>query len=296
MLSPPLAAEEIALVAPAKVNLYLHIGPRRDDGYHEIETFFLPLPEPADTLSFRLFDEPGDLDFACSDPELETDDNLVARAYRRFGERTGFSPRLEVTLTKHIPHGAGLGGGSSDAATMLRFLNDRAGTRALPPDELSALALGLGADVPFFLLGGPARASGVGERLVPEDPGLAGIYVVVACPRIKVSTAWAYAALDASRSSPAKAGGNYLTRVFEENKRAFCVTGRPLRNDFEPVVFAAHPELGRIKERLLACGAGGALLSGSGSSVYGLFRERQQAALALAEFSGNDPRVFVASL
>lgn len=296
MPSPSAPPEETVLLAPSKINLFLYIGARRPDGYHDIETFFLPLSEPADTLSFRRFDEPGDLTFACSDPSLETEDNLVVRAYRRFGERTGFSPRLQTILTKHIPYGAGLGGGSSDAATMLRYLNERAGTKALPPAELAALALTLGADVPFFLLGGPARAQGVGERLVADDPGLTGCYVVVICPRLTISTAWAYAALDASRTAQSHTSQNYLTSVFEENRRAFCVTGRPLRNDFEPVVFAAHPELGRIKERLLACGAACALLSGSGSAVYGLFRGRQTAALALTEFSGNDARVCIASL
>jgi 4-diphosphocytidyl-2-C-methyl-D-erythritol kinase len=295
-LPPPTPTDEATLRAPSKVNLFLRVGSRRADGYHDIETFFLPLPEPADTFLVRFFDEPGNLDFLCSEPELETEDNLVVRAYRSFGERTGFFPRLEVTLTKRIPHGAGLGGGSSDAATLLRYLNDHAGARTLTESDLAGLALRLGADVPFFLLARPARAGGVGERLKPDDPGLAGMFVVVVCSRQRVSTAWAYAALDASRSSPPKAGENCLTSVFLENRRTFCVTGQPLRNDFESVVFAAYPGLGRIKERLLACGAAGALLSGSGSAVFGLFRERAMATLAMAEFSGNDPSVFVTSL
>lgn len=297
MVPSPCHAREFSLLAPAKVNLFLRVGPRRADGYHDIDTFFLPLTEPADSFALRLFDEPGDIDFTCSDPDLETEDNLVVRAYRSFERRTGFSPRLEVVLTKRIPHGAGLGGGSSDAATMLRFLNVHAASLALAEADLAALALTLGADVPFFLLGRPARAMGVGERLVPDDPGLAGFHLVAVCPRhVRISTAWAYAALDAARTSPAKPGENFLTSVFEENRRAFCVTGQPLRNDFEPVVFAASPEVGRIKERLLACGAAAALLSGSGSAVFGLFRERQMATVALAEFAGDDPRAFVTPL
>ena len=177
---------------------------------------------------------------------------------------------------------------------MLRFLNDHAGDRALDETALAALALTLGADVPFFLLGRPARATGVGERLVPDDPGLAGFFVVVVCPRTRIATAWAYAALDASRDLPPKPGENCLTSVFEKNRRAFCVTGQPLRNDFESVVFAASPEIGRIKERLLACGAAAALLSGSGSAVFGLFRERHmnlsgRAARAACDFYKVDP-------
>ncbi len=296
MSPPPICAEETAIPVPCKVNLFLRVGDRRPDGYHAIETFFLPLPEPADAFYIRRYDESGDIDFTCSDPELETEGNLVVRAYRAFAAATGFSPRLDVGLKKRIPHGAGLGGGSSDAASMLRYLNDRAGPAALSEPDLADLALSLGADVPFFLLGRPALASGVGERLEPADPGLAGFYVVLVCPSLRVPTAWAYAALDAARTFPAKPGGEFLTSVFEGNKKAFCVTGRPLRNDFEPVVFAAHPELGRVKERLLALGAAGALLSGSGSAVFGLFRERHKAVLAMAELSGNGPRAFVASL
>ena len=163
-------------------------------------------------------------------------------------------------------------------------------------NDLARLAVALGADVPFFLLARPALATGVGENLVPTDPGLAGWHAVVICPATRVKTAWAYAALDASRAFPAKSGGEFLTSVFDANKRSFCVTGAPMRNDFEPVVFAAHPELGRAKERLLALGAAGALLSGTGSSVFGLFRQRHTAALALAELSGNGPRAFLAPL
>lgn len=295
-MAMPICAEETAIPVPCKVNLFLQVGPRRADGYHAIETYYLPLPEPADAFYIRRFDEPGDIDFTCSDPELETDDNLVVRAYRRFAARTGFSPRLEVGLKKRIPYGAGLGGGSSDAAALLRYLNDRAGPLALTEPDLAVVALDLGADVPFFLFGGPARASGRGERLVADDPGLSGFYLVVVCPSIRISTAWAYAALDASRTFPGKSGANFLTSAFTGNRRTFCVIGRPLQNDFEPVVFAAHPEIGRVKERLLAMGAAGALLSGSGSAVFGLFRDRHTAVLALAESSGNGPRAFVAPL
>lgn len=296
MAPSPIPTEETAIPVPCKVNLYLRVGPRRPDGYHDLDTFFLPVAEPSDALFIRRFDEPGDIDFTCSDPSLETDDNLVVRAYRCFADRTGYRPRLEVGLKKRIPYGAGLGGGSSDAASLLRYCNDRAGPAALSEPDLAQLALGLGADVPFFLLDGPARATGVGEKLVPQDPELTGFFLVVVCPRQRIPTAWAYAALDTSRNFPAKPGTELLTSVFEGNRRTFCVTGRPLQNDFEPIVFDTHPEIGRVKERLLAIGAAGALLSGSGSAVYGLFRARQTAVLALAEFSGNGPTAFLAPL
>jgi 4-diphosphocytidyl-2-C-methyl-D-erythritol kinase len=292
----PIPTEETVFPVPCKVNLRLAVGDRRPDGYHDIDTFFLPLPEPSDTFRVRRFDGPGGFDFVCSDPELETDDNLVVRAYQAYAAATGFSPRLEVHLTKRIPHGAGLGGGSSDAAAMLRYLNDRAGQASLGPVDLAAVALTLGADVPFFLLGTAAKATGVGEALLPADPGLAGWCAVVVCPESRVKTPWAYAALDAARALPQKPGANLLTTSFDANKRAFCVTGAPMRNDFESVVFAAHPELGRVKERLLALGAAGALLSGTGSAVFGLFRQRQTATLALAILSGSGPRAYLAPL
>lgn len=296
-MAVPISVEETTIPVPCKVNLFLKVGPRQPDGYHDLETFFLPLTEPSDTFSIRRFDEPGDIDFTCSDPALETDDNLVIRAYKAFAAATGFAPRLEAKLTKRIPYGAGLGGGSSDAAAMLRYLNNRAEAQALPAEQLAALALTLGSDVPFFLLGRPALAGGRGERLQPENPGLAGMFLVLVCPNIHVPTGWAYAALDTARTFPGReTAANLLTSVFTGNRRAFCVTGRPLQNDFEPVVFAAHPEIGWVKERLLALGAAGALLSGSGSAVFGLFRERQAAVLALAECSGNGPRTFIAVL
>ena len=295
-LSPPLT-EAAILAVPCKVNLHLHVGPRRENGYHDIETLFFPLPTPSDTLAIHAYDdEPGDISLTCSVPELQTPDNLVVRAYRAFAAATGFSPRLEVHLTKKVPHGAGLGGGSADAAAMLAFLNSRSGTKALSTEALARLAVGLGADVPFFLLGRPALASGVGERLRPHDPGLDGWYALLVCPAVSVSTAWAYGALDTARSFPDKVEQEFLTSVFDPNKRAFCVTGAPLRNDFEPVVFAAHPELGRVKERLLALGAAGALLSGTGSAVFGLFRQRQTAEKALASLSATGPDVFLAEL
>ena len=172
MAPAPIPAEETVLPIPCKVNLRLAVGARRPNGYHDIDTFFLPLPEPSDVMRVRRYDEPGDIDFTCSDPELETDDNLVARAYRAYGAATGYSPRLEVCLTKHIPHGAGLGGGSSDAAALLRYVNDRAGEAALAASDLASLALTLGADVPFFLLGGPAKATGVGEAPASGRPGI----------------------------------------------------------------------------------------------------------------------------
>jgi len=292
----PHCVEETAIPVPCKVNLRLAVGPRRADGYHDIATLFLPLPEPADVFSIRRFEGPGDIDFLCSDPELETDDNLVVRAYRAFAAQTGYAPRLEAMLKKRIPYGAGLGGGSADAAAMLSYLNERAGEAALDEAVLARLALGLGADVPFFLQDRPALATGVGERLVPVDVGLSGWHVVVACPAVHVNTAWAYAALDAARTFPEKPGAQSLTRAFDGNKKPFCVTGAPLRNDFEPVVFAAHPEIGRVKERLLAFGAAGALLSGTGSAVFGLFRTRHAVVVAMAQLSGNGARVFLASL
>ena len=163
---------------------------------------FHPLAEPCDRLTLEEAPATDGLRLSVSDASLATPDNLVARAYEAFARATGFRPGLAARLDKGIPSGAGLGGGSADCAAMLGWLNAQAGPRALSPERLGALAAGLGADVPFFLLGRTALATGVGEELKPVDLDLSGLCVVLAIPPEKVSTAWAYAAWDARPGDP----------------------------------------------------------------------------------------------
>lgn len=264
------------LTAPAKVNLYLDILGVLPNGYHELRTLFHPLREPADTLEVR----PGLAGEGCRVdsglPGLDGPDNLIVKAWQRFAEATGFAPDLRVRLTKRIPMGAGLGGGSSDAAAMLAFLNARAAGQALSPEDLAGLAAGIGADTPFFLLGVPAWAGGIGETLTPAQGGLEGLSLVLACPEAYVSTPWAYAAWDRRHLD----GTNVLTAESGVAMGSLFLERLTLYNAFERVVFERWPGLRVIKEKLFALGACGAAMSGSGASVFGLFRDRARAEMA----------------
>jgi len=265
---------ETLLAAPAKINLHLSILGLRPDGYHELRTLFFPVCGLCDTIRI----EPGHdehMYMRCPEnPDLESTSNLIYKAWKAFGEATGFQPGLFVTLTKRIPMGGGLGGGSSDGAAMLRWLNANAGERALPLQTLMALAARLGADMPFFLLDGPAWASGIGEELTPAEVDLCGLTLLIACPDVHVDTPWAFKAWD--RANPASESRS-LTSEFSKTKNPSSVSPAVVANDFEPVVFAEYPTLRKIKEKLIRGGAASAAMSGSGSSLFGLFRNRDSA-------------------
>lgn len=284
------------LLAGCKVNLALAVIGRRPDGYHELDTLFLPLPEPHDVLTVQPGAPGSGLALACADPGLAGPANTVARAYAAFARTAGLAPDLAVRLDKGIPTGAGLGGGSSDAAALLRHLNSLAGERSLAPAALGAVAAEVGADTPFFLLNRPARGRGVGERLTPADPGLDGLFLLLLCPDAAVNTGWAYRAWDdlpPREKTPPPALGEFLTWTAAGDKRSPCFFRACLWNSFENAVFPAHPELGRIKEDLLRRGACGACLSGSGSSLLGLFRDRVRAERAAEAFSREGVTSFV---
>ncbi len=262
--------------AGCKVNLCLDIVGVRDDGYHEIESLFYPLPVPCDVMSIGERTEPG-LALSCSIPALAMDDNIVSQAYFRFARRSGFNPGLAVYLEKNIPLGAGLGGGSSDAAAFLLWLNTQAGAKALGADDLHALALSLGADVPFFLANRPAWVTGIGERVRPVELDLSRYTIVLVCPDVHVNTKWAYGRWDELHGHEYKEGRKSLTLDTSEIKNS-CFTNLPvLRNSFENVVFQEFPVLYEIKKRLLQFGADGCVMSGSGSSIVAVFEVARDA-------------------
>lgn len=284
------------LAAGCKVNLTLVIEGLRPDGLHELDTLFLPLPEPCDRLAITPGRPGAGLTLACSTPELAGPSNTVARAYTAFASATGRAPDLDLFLDKYIPTGAGLGGGSADAAVFLLHLNRLAGDRALGQEELLALAAGVGADVPFFLQNRPSRGRGIGERLTPADPGLAGLTLVLLCPAAAVPTGWAYQAWDAlpeAKKTAPRAARDFLTWSAAGDKRSPCFFRASLWNSFENAVFPAYPELRRHKEDLLRRGASGACLSGSGASLLGLFRDRSRAERAAEAFSREGVASFV---
>ena len=261
--------------APAKLNLGLHVLRRRPDGFHDLDTVFLPVGW-ADTLTAESADA---LALTTTDPALPTDDgNLVVRAARALAAWGGVEAGARLHLDKRVPYGAGLGGGSSDAAAALRLLA-RLWELEVPADVLARLALDLGSDVPFFLDGRPARATGRGERLEPllgadGDPYRCPFWLVVAVPPVHVGTAEAYGLVrprDHDRPALAEAvASNDLDRWRAE-----------LVNDFQAPVEAAHPGVAAVRRALVAGGAGYASLSGSGSAVFGAF-EGEAAARAAA--------------
>lgn len=279
----------IALSCGCKINLGLRILSRLPNGYHELETLFYPLAWPADQL--LISKQPGnyaarEIVIHCDHPAINREDNLLVRVWHALEAETGCCPAgLVITLRKHIPVGAGLGGGSSDAACLLAWLNKNS-QRPLPQSSLAALAATLGADVPFFLYNRPCLASGIGEQLQPVPFAGQGCYLVLVYPGMVIATPWAFAAWDAENS---------LTKA-RPAARKTCSKALEFacpENDLERPVFASFPELAKVKAELLALGAVSAGMSGSGSSLYGIFARRQAACAAAVSLRRHWPAVYV---
>lgn len=252
----------------AKINLGLHVKSRRADGYHEIETVLHPIrwrdaleALPAATFSFQ---SAGSVNWV-------DEDDLCVKAYRLMEERTATSPVTMFRL-KNIPAGAGLGGGSADAAFTLSLINELQQHR-MPPSELHEVAAQIGSDCPFFLRAHPMIAEGTGTDLNPIDVNLSGYHLLIAVPNVHVDTKWAYAQIKPRQP---------IKPLRETIAQPVTTWKEDLRNDFEKVVFSAYPEISEIKERMYAGGAIYASLSGSGSAVYGLFEREPDITLAEA--------------
>lgn len=247
----------------AKINLGLHVTERRTDGYHNLETVFYPV-ELADVLEVL----PGTV-FSFESSGMVVDgepgENLVVRAYKLL-HNMYYLPPVRIHLHKAIPSGAGLGGGSSDAAFMLKTLNQLFDL-SLSDEKLKDYADRLGADCPFFIENRPALASGTGDILKPLDLKLEDLYTVIIKPPFGVNTAAAYKAITPGRPA---ANLSLLCTEPVANWKDFLI------NDFEKPVFQMFPEISKIKEKLYQMGAIYASMSGSGSAVFGLFREKMQ--------------------
>ena len=269
--------DRAAILAPAKVNLFLEVLARRPDGFHEIDTVF-----QAVSLCDRLTCEAAEhleLDVRGAGAEVPRDErNLVLRAARALAVHAGVRRGARITLEKEIPVGAGLGGGSSDAAAALRALDRMWGT-SLGEDDLLALASGLGSDVPFFVRGGTARGRGRGERLEPISTEALFWHVIV-WPGVPISTAEAYRRLDEhrqlTRQSPER-----LVRALERGDVA--AAGAATFNRLEEVAKEVRPELGRTLDLLREAGAIASHVTGSGSAVFGLF-DRESVAEQVAGY------------
>ncbi|MBA3652033.1 MAG: 4-(cytidine 5'-diphospho)-2-C-methyl-D-erythritol kinase [Chthoniobacterales bacterium] len=265
------------LFAPAKVNLRFQILRRREDGFHEIETLMAPL-SLRDELVIKPNDAGDGIVFSCDDPSLPAgEDNLVLRAARSFFAEINAEPSVRIELRKKIPHGAGLGGGSSDAASTLLGLNEEHG-RPLPPLRLTRLAAAIGSDVPFFLGGSAAICRGRGEKVEPVA-ALPRFPLLLLKPEFGVPTPWAYQRWRDARELP---GLDYFAQKVGELS---------LQNDLERPVFEKHVFLARVKQWLRAQPeVVAALLSGSGSTTFALLREASGAeALARRARAELDP-------
>ncbi len=269
----------VVLEAPAKLNVHLRVTGRRPDGYHELVSVMIPV-SLVDGVEIRPRNEKG-IELVCTGRTVPSgEENLVWRAARTFLEAGAVHEGVSIHLHKRIPPAAGLGGGSSDAAATLLALN-RIWPGRMGASALFRLAVDLGADVPFFLEGTPALARGIGEVLERLDYWPDLCYVLVN-PPVEISTAWVY-------------GQVRIQLTTHENDYIFGVLRRDgfsvaelLENDLERVTEARYPVVKQIKKALLEAGAAGALMTGSGPTVFGVFQARSEAETAAQNLISRD--------
>jgi 4-diphosphocytidyl-2-C-methyl-D-erythritol kinase len=278
----------ISFKTPAKVNLGLHILGKRDDGFHELETLF-QMVNWCDEIKIECLSH--GLELVCNQPDIPTDDgNLVIKAAHilqiRYPDRC---KGARIHLNKNIPHGAGLGGGSGNAAGVLLGLNFLWGLK-LKRENLISMASELGSDVPFFLFSPCAIGRGRGEILEPVKNSIK-FYVLMVYPGFAVPTASVYGNLKLKLTK----GENNISILKNFLLQSeFAQLGATLSNDLELFVFKEYPGLSGIKKEMLALGAKGALLSGSGSTVFGIFDNPETAKNAHARLDREKFRLFLA--
>ena len=287
------AERRVAILAPAKVNLILHVVGRRRDGYHLLETLMVPvsLSDEIQICAALSKKRPSNVTCRVSGPAKVPGGpaNLASRAARCVLDELGVRAQVALQLRKYVPAGAGLGGGSSDAAAVLDALPRLLGCR-IRRSRLREMAADLGADVPFFLDCRPAWATGVGEILRPIA-GFPSLDLVVVVPRRRVATAWAYAnALPPLAELTARKRGRNGAVGLRPSAKSLSLR---VSNDFEHGVAAAVPDVARLKRRLKALGARAAVMSGSGSAVVGIFASRADAEKAAGKFRSPDMAVAV---
>jgi len=257
----------IEIKAPAKINFGLNIVCKRDDGFHNLETLFYPINDLFDILTFTLSDN---FEFECNHGLLQIEtDNLVVKAVKLLEDKFKRKLNVKITLDKRIPVGAGLGGGSSDAATVLVCLNEMFKLK-LKYDELLKLALGLGSDVPFFIKPFPSVGKSRGEILKPIEFDIP-LPILIVNPGIHISTKEAFQNI--------KPKDSVFDYTFLNSRKEFNWSNltQVITNDFEEYIFSVYPEVGNIKKEMLNAGALFSLMSGTGSTVYGIFKDVESA-------------------
>lgn len=269
----------ITLEARAKLNLYLDITGRRDDGYHLLETVMQSVTL-SDIVDIRLYECGRGIKVTCSDPLLPRDEeNIAGKAARLYMDEIGECAGADITIEKHIPSGAGMGGGSADAAAVLFGLNRLYG-KPLTDERLSALALICGADVPFCLFGGTKLCRGIGEIMEDIAP-VRDVFFLVVMPDFTCPTGAAYKKWD---SAPLPIRGkleDFLKEGIERPENMY--------NVFEKLY--SDRRISDIRMRMLLAGAKGAMLTGSGAAVFGIFSDRETAQRAAEQFNGQFTQV-----
>lgn len=272
----------IAIHSLAKINLYLRIVDRRVDGYHELETVFHPLKHPYDIITFidsestSISSTNEDLPVDSSNLCFKAIDAYSAAAAKKTGRNIDeFAPRWAIHIEKSIPMAAGLGGGSGNAATTLKAMNEK--FNVFSKDELAKVAVEIGADVPFFLSPTTSIGRGVGEELVPASVGDEGPPILLACPAFPIRTPWLFREYDKRNQTSAQAKPTVASLLESLKSGDWEKLGKCLFNDFSPIVFEKFPLLQILQEEMMKTGAFGVELSGSGPSLFGIFGDRHQA-------------------
>jgi 4-diphosphocytidyl-2-C-methyl-D-erythritol kinase len=260
--------------APAKINLCLHVLGKRADGYHEL-CMLMQRVSLYDRIRIFLSADPGVRVFCPRLPLATGEENIAARAARKILEFAAYSGGVEIHIDKEIPVAAGLGGGSSDAATVLMAMNELLET-GLSREALMAVGLQLGADVPFFIFESAAWAAGIGEKLEKAST-FQDVWYLLVNPGFSVSTAQVYGKLQLTSVGD-------VARLPRFSGTLEDLIGG-LHNDLEQVTLRDYPEVAEIRRRMLELGAEGSLMSGSGPTVFGVFREREAARQAARDFS-----------
>ncbi len=277
--------DRLVLKPPAKINLFLQVLGKREDGYHQIVTLMQAV-DLRDQLTLQK--TAGGISLSCDHPGCPADErNLAFQAASLLLEEESLDGGVSIRIQKRIPISAGLGGGSSDAAATLVGINRLFGL-GLSVDRLHSLASKVGSDVPFFLYSGQALATGRGEE-IQQLRLFADYWLVLVCPRLEVSTRWAYQGARISLTSK----GKEVNYKFLESKPGFFRALPPFRNDLEEAVVREYPVVRELKETLKGSGAAKSSMSGSGPTVYGLFDQKPQAQEVATKLSRGDWQVFL---
>jgi 4-diphosphocytidyl-2-C-methyl-D-erythritol kinase len=267
--------EQITIAAPAKINLSLDITGKLENGYHALDTIMQTISiEDKITLA-----KTGrQISVLCDHPQVpQGNGNICHKAAEAFFEKTALEGSVIITIDKNIPVAAGLAGGSSDAAAVIKGLNLLYGT-GLTQREMCEIGLKCGADVPYCIVAGTCRAKGIGEKLT-KLPSFAGVYIVLVVPDFFVSTAWAYKNYDLNKTDEKPCTEELISYI---RGRDIKNTAERMVNVLESVTAKKHPEIQEIKNDIKKSGACGSVMSGSGPSVFGLFENEEKARIAFS--------------